>query len=71
MSVNPAFGGQTFIHSSLKKIELLSNILESRRLGFRIEVDSGIHHDTVADVVRAGAEILFSGSAIFEEGHLS
>jgi len=68
MSVNPGFGGQTFIHSSLKKIELLSNIRESRRLGFRIEVDGGIHHDTVADVVRAGAEILVSGSAIFEQG---
>ena len=71
MSVNPGFGGQTFIHSSLKKIELLSKIRDSRRLGFRIEVDGGIHHDTVADVVRAGAEILVSGSAIFEKGNPS
>jgi ribulose-phosphate 3-epimerase len=71
MSVNPGFGGQTFIHSSLKKIELLSNIRESRRLGFRIEVDGGIHHDTVAQVVRAGAEILVAGSAIFEQGNPS
>jgi ribulose-phosphate 3-epimerase len=71
MSVNPGFGGQTFIHSSLKKMELLSNIRESRGLGFRIEVDGGIHHDTVADVVRAGAEILVSGSAIFEQGNPS
>jgi ribulose-phosphate 3-epimerase len=68
MSVNPGFGGQTFIHSSLKKIEVLSNIRESRRLGFRIEVDGGIHHETVEDVVRAGAEILVAGSAIFEQG---
>ena len=68
MSVNPGFGGQTFIRSSLKKIELLSNIRESRQLSFRIEVDGGIHHDTVEDVVRAGAEILVSGSAIFEQG---
>ena len=68
MSVNPGFGGQTFIHSSLKKIELLSKIRESRGLQFRIEVDGGIHHDTVEDVVRAGAEILVSGSAIFEQG---
>lgn len=68
MSVNPGFGGQTFIHSSVKKIELLSKIRESRRLGFRIEVDGGIHHETVADVVRAGAEILVAGSAIFEHG---
>src|SRR6267154_1466480 len=68
MSVNPGFGGQTFIHSSLKKIELLSNIRESRRLGFRIEVDGGIHHETLGDVVRAGAEILVAGSDIFEHG---
>ena len=68
MSVNPGFGGQTFIHSSLKKIELLSNIRESRGLGFRIEVDGGIHHQTVGDVVRAGAEILVAGSDIFEHG---
>ncbi len=68
MSVNPGFGGQTFIRSSLKKIELLSRIRESRQLGFRIEVDGGIHHETVADVVRAGAEILVAGSAIFEQG---
>ena len=68
MSVNPGFGGQTFIHSSLKKIELLSKIRESRQLGFCIEVDGGIHHETVGDVVRAGAEILVAGSAIFEHG---
>ena len=68
MSVNPGFGGQTFIHSSLKKIELLSKIRESRQLGFRIEVDGGIHHETVGDVVRAGAEILVAGSDIFEHG---
>jgi ribulose-phosphate 3-epimerase len=55
----------------VKKIELLSNIRESRRLGFRIEVDGGIHHDTVADVVRAGAEILVAGSAVFEQGNPS
>ena len=66
MSVNPGFGGQTFIHSSLKKIELLSKIRESRSLEFRIEVDGGVHHNIVADIVRAGAEILVAGSAIFE-----
>ena len=68
MSVNPGFGGQTFLASSLKKIELLSEIRKSRGLDFRIEVDGGIHHDTVADVVRAGAHILVAGSAVFEYG---
>jgi ribulose-phosphate 3-epimerase len=66
MSVNPGFGGQTFISYSLKKIEMLARLRESRRLDFRIEVDGGIHRDTVADVVRAGAEILVAGSAVFE-----
>jgi len=68
MSVNPGFGGQSFIPSSLKKIELLSQIRQSRGLSFRIEVDGGVHHDTIADIVRAGAEILVAGSAIFEHG---
>jgi ribulose-phosphate 3-epimerase len=68
MSVNLGFGGQTFIHPSVGKIELLSRIRKSRCLEFRIEVDGGVHHDTVADVVRAGAQILVAGSAIFEKG---
>jgi ribulose-phosphate 3-epimerase len=68
MSVNPGFGGQSFIRASLKKIELLAKIRESRGLNFRIEVDGGVHHDTIADIVRAGAEILVAGSAIFEHG---
>jgi ribulose-phosphate 3-epimerase len=69
MSVNPGFGGQSFIPSSLKKIELLSEIRQSRGLNFRIEVDGGVHHDTIASVVGAGAEILVAGSAIFEQGY--
>jgi ribulose-phosphate 3-epimerase len=70
MSVNPGFGGQSFIHSSLRKIELLSQIRQSRGLNFRIEVDVvGVHHETVADIVRAGAEILVAGSAIFEHSN--
>jgi ribulose-phosphate 3-epimerase len=69
MSVNPGFGGQTFIQSCLKKIESLTRIRESRGLQFRIEVDGGVHHDTLTDVVRAGAEILVAGSAIFEHGN--
>jgi ribulose-phosphate 3-epimerase len=68
MSVNPGFGGQTFIHSSLKKMEQLRQIRESRGLLFRIEVDGGVHHDTLTDIVRAGAEILVAGSAIFAQG---
>lgn len=69
MSVNPGFGGQTFIYSSLKKIELLAQLRESRGLDFRIELDGGVHHNTIADVVRAGAQILVAGSAIFEHSN--
>src|SRR5712672_4071955 len=68
MSVNPGFGGQSFIPSSLKKIELLSQIRQSRGLNFRIEIDGGVHYDTIANIVLAGAEILVAGSAIFEHG---
>ena len=69
MSVNPGFGGQTFIRSCLRKIELLVKIRESRGLQFRIEVDGGVRHDTIASIVRAGADILVAGSAIFESGN--
>ena len=68
MSVNPGFGGQSFISSSLNKIALLSQIRESRGLKFRIEVDGGVNRDTVASVVQAGAQILVAGSAIFGQG---
>jgi len=70
MSVNPGFGGQHFIHNSLKKIEELARIRESRGLSFRIEVDGGIALDTVGDVVRAGAELLVAGNAVFGEGNI-
>jgi len=70
MSVNPGFGGQKFIRNSLKKIEELARIRESRRLDFRIEVDGGVAHDTIADVVRAGAEILVAGYAVFGQGNI-
>jgi ribulose-phosphate 3-epimerase len=70
MSVNPGFGAQHFIHNSLRKIELLAKIRESRGLQFRIEIDGGVAHDTVADIVRAGAEILVAGSAVFSHGDI-
>jgi ribulose-phosphate 3-epimerase len=68
MSVNPGFGGQKFIPRAVEKIRKLARMRESQRLNYRIEVDGGIGLDTVADVVRAGAEILVAGSAIFGHG---
>jgi ribulose-phosphate 3-epimerase len=65
MSVNPGFGAQHFIPNSLKKIAELARIRNSRGLGFRIEIDGGVALDTVGDIVRAGAEILVAGNAVF------
>ena len=68
MSVNPGFGGQSFLPASVRRIAHLRRLREEQGLGFRIEVDGGIAHDTVASVVEAGAEMLVAGSAIFERG---
>jgi ribulose-phosphate 3-epimerase len=68
MSVNPGFGAQKFIPSTLHKMRRLAQIRSERRLNFRIEVDGGVSQETVADVVRAGAEILVAGNAVFGSG---
>src|SRR5580700_3486964 len=70
MSVNPGFGGQKFIPNSLKKVETLAHIRDSRGLGFRIEIDGGVALDTIGDIVRAGAEILVAGNAVFSHGDI-
>ena len=70
MSVNPGFGAQHFIPNSLKKVETLVRIRESRGLAFRIEIDGGVALDTVGDIVRAGAEILVAGNAVFAQGDI-
>jgi ribulose-phosphate 3-epimerase len=68
MSVNPGFGGQKFIPAAVHKIRRLADLRADRRLQYRIEVDGGIALDTVAEVVRAGAEILVAGNAVFGTG---
>jgi ribulose-phosphate 3-epimerase len=68
MSVNPGFGAQKFIPSALHKMRRLAEIRSQRRLTYRIEVDGGVGLDTVGDVVRAGAEILVAGNAVFGNG---
>jgi ribulose-phosphate 3-epimerase len=68
MSVNPGFGGQKFIPGAVHKIRRLAEMRLARGLNYRIEVDGGVALDTVAEVVRAGAEILVAGSAVFEHG---
>jgi ribulose-phosphate 3-epimerase len=70
MSVNPGFGAQTFIPNSLNKIAEFARIRETRRLDYRIEVDGGVALDTVADIVRAGAELLVAGNGVFGHGSI-
>lgn len=65
MSVNPGFGGQKFISSSIDKIRLLSNHLKERNLKTIIQVDGGINKDTIKAVSEAGASSFVAGSAIF------
>jgi ribulose-phosphate 3-epimerase len=65
MSVNPGFGGQKFLPLALDKIAHLAELREELGLNFRIEVDGGVAHDTVAQVVQAGADMLVAGSAVF------
>ncbi len=71
MSVNPGFGGQKFLPLALDKIAHLADLREAMGLNFRIEVDGGIAHDTVAQAVEAGADMLVAGSAIFSPGNFA
>jgi len=68
MSVNPGFGAQPFIPNSLHKLSKVRELREQRGLNYRIEVDGGVGLDTVAKIVRAGAEILVAGNAVFSHG---
>ena len=70
MSVNPGFGGQKFIPNSLNKIAALARMRAERKLEFRIEVDGGVDLTTVGDVVKAGAELLVAGNAVFGHGDI-
>jgi ribulose-phosphate 3-epimerase len=68
MSVNPGFGGQKFMPRSVERIAHLRQLRQELGLKYRIEVDGGVAHDTVASVVEAGADMLVAGSAIFQPG---
>jgi ribulose-phosphate 3-epimerase len=68
MSVNPGFGGQEFIPFSLDKVRQLVAMRSQMSLKFKIEIDGGVAHDTVASIVKAGAELLVAGNAVFGAG---
>lgn len=65
MSVNPGFGGQRFLPSTLEKIRLLRARITERRLPVAIEVDGGVKADNAAEICAAGADVLVAGTAIF------
>lgn len=65
MTVDPGFGGATFIPQMIKKIKLLRKIIEERNLNIELEVDGGINLDNLHEVINAGADVIVAGSAIF------
>ena len=65
MSVNPGFGGQSFIPETLPRIANMRKILDARGLGAELEVDGGINADNAHDIVKAGADVLVAGNSVF------
>jgi ribulose-phosphate 3-epimerase len=70
MTVNPGFGGQSFIDSMIDKIRELKAIVDEQSLNIDIQVDGGIKPSNVADVVKAGANVIVAGSAIFNSSDI-
>ena len=68
MSVNPGFGGQSFITSQLEKISQLRQLIDASGRDIELEVDGGVNRETVAQVIAAGANVLVAGTATFEGG---
>jgi ribulose-phosphate 3-epimerase len=68
MSVNPGFGGQSFIPTSLDKLRRLKKMIADRGLSTKIEIDGGIDAGNIAEIVESGAEIIVAGSAVYGKG---
>ncbi len=66
MTVNPGFGGQKFISSMIPKIKKLRSLIDEKHLSVDLEVDGGINLDNISKVVKAGADVIVAGSAIFK-----
>lgn len=65
MSVNPGFGGQSFILRTIEKIRTLRRMIDERALNTKIEIDGGVTLENAASIVRAGADVLVAGSTVF------
>ncbi len=70
MTVNPGFGGQSFIHECLPKIQQADAWRRERKLNYRLEVDGGINNQTVAECARAGADTFVAGTALFRQHNM-
>jgi len=70
MSVNPGFGGQSFIPETLPRIANMRKMIDNRKPGIELEVDGGINADNAPEIVEAGANVLVAGNSVFraEEG---
>ena len=69
MSVNPGFGGQKFMPEVLEKIKNLKNFQNEKNINFDIEIDGGINFENSKDAIKAGANILVSGTTIFKSNN--
>ena len=67
MSVNPGFGGQTFISGTLNKLRLIREKIDASGFDIRLEVDGGVNADNIAEIAEAGADMFVAGSAIFNQ----
>jgi ribulose-phosphate 3-epimerase len=65
MSVNPGFGGQSFIPQTLEKLSTVRNLIDSKNLKTRLEIDGGVKIDNIQEIASAGADTFVAGSAIF------
>jgi ribulose-phosphate 3-epimerase len=65
MSVNPGFGGQSFLPEVLPKVEAIRRMIDAHRRPIDLEIDGGISHETAADAAAAGARVLVAGNAVF------
>lgn len=70
MTVNPGFGGQSFIHECVPKIQQADAWRREQNLNFRLEVDGGINNQTVGDCARAGADTFVAGTALFHQHNM-
>jgi ribulose-phosphate 3-epimerase len=71
MTVNPGYSGQKFIRGTLPKIKQLREIIDHQGLDVLLEVDGGVHLNTVDDLMAAGVDVFVSGSGVFDGGNIA